>query len=65
MGRASDPLLYIVVQCIFIASFDGLLNGWIVPQVLHCFETIARESVFRPDVLSSCYDLFVPLILDE
>ena len=59
VGGVADLLLDVVVESVFVATFDGLLNGWIIPKRFHGWKTIAGKDVVWPDVLGRSYDILV------
>lgn len=47
------------MESVFVATFDGLLNGWIIPKCFHGWKTISGKDVVRPDVLGRSYDILM------
>lgn len=50
-------LLDIVVESVFVATFDGLLYCWVVPKAFHGWQAITGEDIVRPYILSRRYDI--------
>lgn len=59
---SQNPLLNVVMQCIFIAALNGGLHRWIIPQSLHSGKALLREGVISTDVLGCRYDSLVFLL---